>query len=227
MGNKNTFEEKALFNRKELVQKITSDRTSLSDDELVKLLLSYVFKGKELEQVWSKTKETVSDISFLFDVDAMCMLYGKKDENVLAFFKALKRIKDLAEKPVIKLGNVYSLDEIGRIFTDYIGNELVENLCVAFIGGDDRMIGMKKYSNFEMGRVRADTSDMVREALSLDAKKVVIAHNHSSGNAQHQRSDFELTKIFGTDLNSAGIILEEHFVITKNSYVGLLNRTEA
>ncbi len=227
MGNKNGFEERATFDRKQLVQKITTDSSSLSDEELVKLILSYVFKGKELEQVWSKTKETVSDVSFLFDVDAMCLLYGRNDENALAFFKTLKRINDLTEKPVVKLGNIYSLDEIGRIFTDYIGNELVENLCVAFIGGDDKMLGVKKYSNFEMGRVRADVSDMVREALSVGAKKVVIAHNHSSGNVQHQRSDFELTKIFGTDLNSAGIILEEHFVITKNSYVGLLNRTEA
>ena len=226
MVNKNAFEENVSFDKKELVQKITKDSSSLSDEELVWLILSYVFKGEELEQVWSKTKDTVQDQSFLFDVEAMCLLYGKKDEKVLAFFKTLKRINDLTEKPVVKLGNIYSLDEIGRIFADYIGDELVENLCVAFMGEDDKMLGMKKYSNFEMGRVRADVSDMVREALSVGAKKVVVAHNHSSGNGHHQRSDFELTKIFGTDLNSAGIVLEEHFVISRNSYVGLLNQME-
>lgn len=205
----------------DLVNKINENPEAMTDEEIIKLILSYSFKN-DWERIWEKIKDEVVDPTSLVDIESMCMLFGKCDEPKMAFFKTLKRILDVTEYPDLKSDKIYSVNDLGELFQAYIGGELIENLCVAFLSGDDRIIKIKKYSNFERDRVENKISDTVREAIWCKADKVAIAHNHSSGATYFSAGDFRLTQKFGAELNAAGILLLEHFIITKDQFVGIL-----
>lgn len=211
--------------RLSLMEQINENAAALSDEQIIQLMLSFVFK-KDWEKIWSKIENEIIEPSSLLDIDALCMLFGKNDENVIAFFKALKRITEISEAPEVKIGDVYFDDDLGELFKNCVGGELVENLFVAFLSGDDRLLGIKRYSSFEKDRVRTEISDTVREALWRKAEKVIIAHNHSSGTLVCSENDFQLTTDFGAELNAAGIILAEHFVVSKDGYVRILEASK-
>lgn len=208
--------------RASLIEQINKNSSSLSDEQLLKLFLSYVFREKELNTLWNKMENEIIDFSSLLDVDSLCMRFGCKDENIVSFFKASKRIFDLSNTSALKVGDIYFTNTLGPIFKDYIGGELVENLCVAFLGSDDRLIGVKRYSNFEKGRVNTHISETIKEALSNGTYKIVVAHNHVSGSLFCSESDYELSRVLGAETNAAGLILEEQFIVTKDGYIGVM-----
>jgi len=51
-----------------------------------------------------------------------------------------------------------------------------------------------------------------------NAESVVIAHNHPSGKLQPSSSDIQLTKKIASTLKNAGIRLNDHLIITSDSY---------
>ncbi|WP_345084275.1 JAB domain-containing protein [Nemorincola caseinilytica] len=60
-------------------------------------------------------------------------------------------------------------------------------------------------------------------ALKAKATKLVLAHNHPSGNLKPSQSDIEITQ----DFNRAGEILNinilDHLIITNDSYTSLMD----
>ena len=207
--------------KQSLINKIIENPSGMTNEEVVKLILSYSFKN-DWEKILEKIEDEIIDISSLINIDSMCMWLGKSDENKTAFFKTIKRIIDITEKPVFKDGYVLSEKEWGEFFQSYIGGELLESLCVVFLSGDDRVLKIKKYSSFEKDHVQNNIAETTREAIWCKADKVIIAHNHSSGSVNFSESDFRLTQKFGAELNAVGITLVEHYVVTKNEFLGIL-----
>ncbi len=211
--------------RANLIKQINHDSSSLSDEQLIQLILSFGFREKDLKKVWKKAENDIIDPSIFMDIDALCMCFGSRDEKSAAFFKTIKRIIDASDVPDIKIGSICFVDDFGPFFRDYIGGELIENLCVAYLSGDDRLLGIRRYTNLEHSYVQSRVMEIVKEAISRNAYKVVIAHNHSSGSLFCSNADYRLTKSVGAELNAAGIILEEHFIVTKIGYVGILKHS--
>lgn len=213
-------------NKTYLVNIINENRASLSDEQVLKLLLLFLFKEDKAKQVWKRIENEVVGISSLLDIEALCMFLGDKDEDIIAFLKVLRRITDIIAEPSELVGEICVKEEIASIFEGYIADELVENICVAFLDDDNKLLGIKKYSDSEKSRVKLELSNAAREAFLCNASKVMIAHNHTSGALIRSKSDFELTRRLATELNATGITIDEHFIVTKNGYIETMSNTE-
>ena len=59
--------------------------------------------------------------------------------------------------------------------------------------------------------------EIMRKALLLKSKALIIAHNHPSGIANPSMEDLELTRRIGESCKMMGIKLLDHIIITKCS----------
>ena len=57
--------------------------------------------------------------------------------------------------------------------------------------------------------------------MACSAARIIIAHNHPSGNATPSKADIELTEMIARTGEIIGIPLLDHLIIGKNRYISL------
>ncbi len=65
---------------------------------------------------------------------------------------------------------------------------------------------------------------MVESALQCSASKVILIHNHPSGNAEPSEADRRLTRTFDHVFNAIDIELVDHVIISNESWTSFRQR---
>ena len=66
--------------------------------------------------------------------------------------------------------------------------------------------------------------DIVEKALLYKASRIVIAHNHPSGECTPSTADIEMTKKLKEALKTVSIALDDHIIISPRSYYSMRER---
>jgi DNA repair protein RadC len=62
---------------------------------------------------------------------------------------------------------------------------------------------------------------VARDALELDARQVMLAHNHPSGDARPSRGDLSYTRQLSRGLYALDVVLVDHLVIARTTVTSL------
>ena len=117
--------------------------------------------------------------------------------------------------------NVIDLDTIGDLIkSKFIGR--TEEVVVLLLGN-----AKGKIIFFDVvAKGSVNSSDMpIRKIVDLsirhNARLAFIAHNHPSGNALPSKNDLATTDALKATLNTVGVRLFDHFIVTDDDYVSL------
>ena len=66
-----------------------------------------------------------------------------------------------------------------------------------------------------------EPKDIFIEAIKIGAPKIIIVHNHPSGDSEPSLADFEITKRIEEASKIIGIELLDHIVIGDGNYVSI------
>lgn len=90
-----------------------------------------------------------------------------------------------------------------------------EILAFGYLDQDWRLVGQRHSISPHALSVRVPLRAVARDVVRLDARRVVMAHNHPSGDAQPSQSDLTATKVLATALAALGVVLVEHVILTR------------
>ena len=96
-----------------------------------------------------------------------------------------------------------------------------EHFSVMFLDTKNRLI---EYQIMFMGTIDSATispREVVKMALQLNARSVIVAHNHPSGDATPSQQDINVTKLLISALELVEIKLLDHMVIGHNEIISL------
>jgi len=96
--------------------------------------------------------------------------------------------------------------------------EIVESFYILLLNQGNNITGWVKLSSGGLTGTVADPVLVAKYAIEQLAKKVVIAHNHPSGNLQPSRADEEMTRRIKEGLKLFDIQLLDHIILTDESY---------
>ncbi len=102
-----------------------------------------------------------------------------------------------------------------------MGYESVENFRVLFLDQKNRLIEDKLVQTGTVDRASVYPREIVKWALRLESKSVILVHNHPSGDPTPSRSDIDLTEKVARSLRTVDIRLHDHLVIARGRYVSL------
>lgn len=102
-----------------------------------------------------------------------------------------------------------------RLLFRYLGRCRHEMLAFAYLDRDWRVVGQRHSVSLDALSVRVPLRDVARDVIRLDARRVVMAHNHPSGDPKPSRSDLAATKRIGMALAALGVVLVEHVILTR------------
>ena len=166
--------------------------------------LNRVFKAdvKELETV--EGVGPISAILIKFVGELLTELYG---ENL--------KIETKADKITDK-------EALLKFLRNKIGYEDVEKFYVIYLSSSNEVIAFEESSSGTLDRSSIYPREIYKRVIMENAKSIIIAHNHPSGNISPSKCDIDITNEIAKGLKNFGALLLEHIIITRDSYFSFL-----
>ena len=97
-----------------------------------------------------------------------------------------------------------------------------EKLALLSLDSNFKKLSLDFVAEGDIASVGVSTRDIITTALNTGARKIIMAHNHPSGNALPSPQDIYLTKLVKSALSVINVQLEDHIIIAGGEYVSLI-----
>ena len=194
--------------------------SSLSDEELISIILKTGSKKNSVKEVSLKLLEMLGDIHRLRDIGI----------STLMKIDGIGRVKAIELKAALELGK--------RVYVDNDSKKIKLNSGIAIYDYFKNIIGFKKQEYFYcvyldnkgnyldkkclfVGTLNSSLihpREIFKEAYLLSANGIICVHNHPSGDSRPSKQDIMTTKKIQEIGLIHGINLIDHVIIGKNNY---------
>lgn len=96
-----------------------------------------------------------------------------------------------------------------------------EIVKVIILNSQNVVIKIQNISYGGTNSANVDPKDLFAEAIKLGAPKIIMVHNHPSGNSKPSQQDIEFTERMEQASEILGIQLLDHIVIGYNEYTSI------
>ncbi len=199
--------------------------------EILELLLTYCIPRKDTKPIAKELLNKFKSLDNIFkaDFDKLFAIDGL-GKNSIAFLKLIGDLpsiiykdelknKKLVNKEILKISNK---DILLKYLRNKIGYEEIEKFYVIYLSSSNEVIEFEENSTGTLDRSSVYPREIYKKVINLNAKSIILAHNHPSDNITPSKSDIELTNEIAKGLKNFGALLIEHIIITKNSYFSFL-----
>lgn len=93
-----------------------------------------------------------------------------------------------------------------------------EELHVLYLSNSNMLIKIKRYANNNIGNIKIDPNIILKDVIKEDIPRIILVHNHPSGNSNPSKQDKEFTKYLNKIALIMGGELLEHIVIANDKY---------
>ena len=199
--------------------------------EILELLLTYCIPRKDTKPIAKDllNKFKILDNVFKADFDKLSVIDGLGN-NSIAFLKLIGDLPSIIYKDELKNKKLIDRETLKILNKDIllnylrnkIGYEEIEKFYVIYLSSSNEVIEFEENSVGTLDRSSVYPREIYKKIINLNAKSVILAHNHPSDNITPSKSDIELTNEIAKGLKNFGALLIEHIIITKNSYFSFL-----
>ena len=199
--------------------------------EILELLLTYCIPRKDTKPIAKELLNKFKSLDNVFkaDFDKLSAIDGL-GKNSIAFLKLIGDLpsiiykdelknKKLVDKETLKISNK---DILLKYLRNKIGYEEIEKFYIIYLSSSNEVIEFEENSVGTLDRSSVYPREIYKKVINLNAKSIILAHNHPSDNITPSKSDIELTNEIAKGLKNFGALLIEHIIITKNSYFSFL-----
>jgi DNA repair protein RadC len=107
-----------------------------------------------------------------------------------------------------------------RLFAS-VADEPREVIAFAYFDPEWRYLGMRHCGSDDPGGATVPIREVVRDVLSLDARLVLMAHNHPSGDHRASADDLAVTARLSRTLDAIGVRLVDHLILGRDGCTSL------
>ena len=199
--------------------------------EILELLLTYCIPRKDTKPIAKELLNKFKSLDNIFkaDFDKLFAIDGL-GKNSIAFLKLIGDLpsiiykdelknKKLVDKETLKISNK---DILLKYLRNKIGYEEIEKFYVLYLSSSNEVIEFEENSVGTLDRSSVYPREIYKKIINLNAKSIILAHNHPSDNITPSKCDIELTNEIAKGLKNFGALLIEHIIVTKNSYFSFL-----
>lgn len=194
---------------------------SLSDAELLAILIG---SGNKDESAVELMKRVLSAC------DNNLNTLAKWQQKDYQQFKGIGQAKSITIMAALELGRrrkqqevrqkiqIKNSKDVYELYHSVMCDLSKEEFWVLLLNNNSRIIGNIKINSGGVDNVYIDVREVLREALLQRATRIVIVHNHPSGNTQPSKADIEITKKIAQSTDIMNIKLLDHIIVCEDKY---------
>lgn len=147
--------------------------------------------------------------------------------------KGMGRVKAIQLKAICELANrmnkpsnykktqIKEPNDIVKILMNEMQYEKREIAKIVLLDNKNNILKIKDIAIGGNNFVNIGMKDILSEAVKINAPKIILVHNHPSGNSTPSKQDIEVTKKLELVVKLLGIKLIDHIVIGKGEYTSI------
>lgn len=204
------MDEKTLNLKKKLFK---DGYDSLTQDEKLRILLSYSEKAGNIGSVTEQIKEICGGTATAVQADVHFLMNecGANSQSavLLNLVLQLKRRCEINETDKIRLNTA---ENAGKFFVEFMRGRTREILVGVLVNKSYKIKCCEILDYGSTNDVKAAAKNAVRFALKNKSKNIFISHCHPNGSCTPSAADHEATRRIRIALSSAGIVLVDHII---------------
>lgn len=196
----------------------------LSDSELLAIVLGSGTKKETsvgLAQRVLRLNDGLSDNEFRF----LCDISLEELKKI----KGIGRVKAIRIKAVFEIARrlsrplnyemtVNSSKDVAKIFMEELRFEKREIVKVVILNNKNKIVRIEDVSLGGTNYAVIEPKEILAEPVKMGASKIILVHNHPSGNPTPSPEDYQVTRRVKLCAEMFGIELLDHLVIGDGSY---------
>lgn len=207
----------------------------LEDYEVLELLLFYVIPRKDTKAIAKELIEKFKTLANVLKADTLELknIDGLGDVAI-TFLKMMGALpekiyeNELKNKKLFKENNsenkykITDKEFLLSFLRNKIGYKNVEKFYVIYLSSSNEVLAFEESSSGTLDRSSIYPREIYKRVIMENAKSIIIAHNHPSGNTCPSKCDIDITNEIAKGLKNFGALLLEHIIITRDSYFSFL-----
>jgi len=203
----------------------------LEDYEILELLLFYVIPRKDTKAIAKELIKKFKTLANVLKADTLELktINGLGDVAI-TFLKMIGALPariykdELKNQKLIKddKNKISDKEVLLSFLRNKIGYEDVEKFYVIYLSSSNEVIAFEESSSGTLDRSSIYPREIYKRVIMENAKSIIIAHNHPSGNTCPSKCDIDITNEIAKGLKNFGALLLEHIIITRDSYFSFL-----
>ena len=198
---------------------------ALYEHELLELLLFYSIPRVNTNPLAHELISRFGSLEAVLDAEVSELMrvngIGRSSAILIKLVGALS--KPRKKKKIVRGTRIRTYSDAGRYILRFYEKETREKLGIIFLDGSCRVIDTKWLCGADSAFTPASVSFIIREAVALGARSIILCHNHPGGIAIPSSEDINATSSLGQALRYVQIKLLEHFVVAGERFMPIIH----
>lgn len=163
------------------------------------------------------------DLNFLREVSIEELMQIKGIGKVKAIqIKAVCEISNRMNKPSnYKKIQIREPKDVAKVLMNDLRFEKIEIAKIIILDNKNNILKIKKIATGSSNFVNLNIRSILSEAIKMNAPKIILVHNHPSGDSTPSKQDYELTSKIEQASKMLGVELLDHIVIGNMEYTSI------
>lgn len=195
-------------------------------------LLAIIIKTGTKEYTSVDIAREILKLNEMYDETSLSFLRDLSIEEITKI-KGMGRVKAIQLKAICELANrmnkpsnykktqIKEPNDIVKILMNEMQYEKREIAKIVLLDNKNNILKIKDIAIGGNNFVNIGMKDILSEAVKINAPKIILVHNHPSGNSTPSKQDIEVTKKLELVVKLLGIKLIDHIVIGKGEYTSI------
>lgn len=216
MNNKDEIQSLQQGHRARLRDKFLAGQ--LTEYEILELLLTYAIPRRDVRTLSRQLYKKYGNIQKILSAPMDNLIENKGvKENVATFFKLVHKITELEYKNSLDHEPIfYNYEKLENYCKVLLSGKTVEEFHVFYLDGQYKLISDELHSSGTVNWAAVYIREIVKRALDLNARNIVLLHNHPSGQTSFSSQDIQITQELEDSLKNLDIKLYDHLLVSGN-----------
>ena len=202
---------------------------SLSEAEL----LAIIIKTGTKEESSVELAKRILGLNQNFNVNNLNFLREKTIEEFMQI-KGIGKVKAIQLKAVCEFATrmnkpldyrkikIKTPGDVANVLADWMKHLKTEHLKLVILNNSNEILKIKNITEGNANMVAADAKNILSEVIKMQAPKIILVHNHPSGNLEPSENDIKFTKRIKQACEILGIQLLDHVIVGDNGYTSIM-----
>ena len=188
----------------------------LADYEKLELLLAYAIPRRDVRPLARSLVKQFGGVYQVLSasVDDLMAVKGIGN-NTAVFIKLVQQMMTINYRGQLKETPIFHNETILHNYCRIIvAGKIVEELHILYLDSNLKLVADEIHSTGTVDSSAVYPREIARRALELNARSIVMVHNHPTSNNSFSRDDIEITTLVRSVLAGLNIELYDHFVVS-------------
>ncbi len=193
---------------------------ALPDYELLELLLFFSIQRIDTKPLAKDLLKEFGGIGGVLHAAADRLAkYEQINHHTITLFKAVRALaarlarEDVTEGPILTNWN-----KLIAYLRASMAHRNIEQFRVLFLDRRNVLIADEVQNQGSIDHTPVYPREVVKRALTLDASALIMVHNHPSNHPAPSPADIEMTRVIKQALQSVGVVLHDHVIISRRGH---------